>query len=164
MDRVSEAVELFKQGYACSQAILAVYADPARLDRDRALRLSAGFVAGMWRGETCGAVAGAVMLLGLNHYKDAQRPADARAEVEAKVADFTKAFRERNGGLACRKLLGCDLSAPEGRRTASERNLFGAVCVRLVRDAAEILETMAPRHDAGPPGAAPSQTPGEGGS
>ena len=69
MDKATEAVEMFRNGCACSQAILAVYGPSQGLAKDIALRLAAGFAGGMRMGETCGAVTGAFMVLGLRHCK-----------------------------------------------------------------------------------------------
>jgi C_GCAxxG_C_C family probable redox protein len=142
MSDVSKAVEMFRGGCACSQAILAVYGARLGLPREQALQLAAGFAGGMRLGETCGAVAGAFMVLGLRHGStDCGQPA-GRTEVYARVLDFAERFKQRNGSLTCRDLLGCDISTAEGMKQAREQNLFKTTCVQIVRDAAEILEEM----------------------
>lgn len=142
MDKASEAVEMFRDGCACSQAILVAYGCPLGLAREQALQVSSGFAGGMRMGDTCGAVTGAFMVLGLLHGGSDSATGAGRAEVYAKVLDFADRFGERNGTLACRDLLGCDLRTPEGLAQAREQNLFKTVCVKMVRDAAEILEEM----------------------
>ena len=52
------------------------------------------------------------------------------------------AFRDRNGTLLCRELLGVDVSTPEGMRTVREKDLFRTVCPKFVRSAGEILEGL----------------------
>lgn len=141
--KVSDAVELFLAGSACSQAVLAVYGEPLGLDRAWAMRIAAGFAGGMRLGETCGAVTGALMVLGLRHAPEDCDTAARRAEVYARVVDFAERFKKRNGSLLCRELLGCDISTPEGMKQAQERNLFKTTCVKMVQDACEILEEMA---------------------
>lgn len=145
MDRPSEAVERFRDGCACSQAILAVYGGPLGLSREQAMQVAAGFAGGMRMGETCGAVTGAFMVLGLRHGGADSATGAGRAEVYAKVLDFAHRFTARNGALACRDLLGCDVSTAEGMTQAREQNLFQTTCVKMVRDAAEILEEMGGR-------------------
>ncbi|OHB67998.1 MAG: hypothetical protein A2V70_06630 [Planctomycetes bacterium RBG_13_63_9] len=151
MSRVSQAVELFQQDCACSQAILATYGETLGLDRNRALRLATGFAGGMRMGETCGAVTGALMVLGLRHGGDHSGTRRGRDAVYAAVQQFTSRFQQRNGSVICKDLLGCDISTPEGMQTARQQNLFKTKCTRMVQDAAEILEDMAPglppRHD-----------------
>ena len=141
-NRVSDAVELFLSGCSCSQAVLTVYGEPLGLDKSSAMRIAAGFAGGMRLGETCGAVTGAFMVLGLRHSPENANTRDARAEVYARVADFARRFKKRNGTLVCRELLGCDISTPEGMRQAQEQNLFSTTCVKMVQDACEILEEM----------------------
>ncbi len=140
--KASEAVDLFRAGCACSQAILAVYGEPLGLDRACAMRIAAGFAGGMRLGETCGAVTGAFMVLGLRHMPETGHADASRAEVYARVRDFAERFKKRNGSLVCRELLGCDISTPDGLRQAQEQNLFTTTCVKLVQDAGEILEEM----------------------
>jgi C_GCAxxG_C_C family probable redox protein len=93
-------------------------------------------------GETCGAVTGAFMVLGLRHAGENCDTAAGRADLYARVLDFAKRFRERNGSIVCRDLLGCDISTPDGMRQAQQRNLFKTTCVKIVEDAARILEEM----------------------
>lgn len=142
MSKVSEAAELFRNGCACSQAVLAVYAEPLGLSRETAMQIATGFAGGMRLGDTCGAVTGALMVLGLRHASENCDTAAGRADVYARVVEFAKRFREKNGTLVCRELLGCDISTPQGMRQAQERNLFKTVCVKMVENAAAILEEM----------------------
>ena len=44
-----KAVQLFQEGYNCSQAVFAAFADKYGIDRELALRLSASFGGGMGR-------------------------------------------------------------------------------------------------------------------
>jgi C_GCAxxG_C_C family probable redox protein len=68
MKKSDEALECFKGGFNCAQAILSTYGQPYGLDRGASLRVALGFGAGMGRlGETCGALTGAFMVLGLKH-------------------------------------------------------------------------------------------------
>ncbi len=143
MSDVEKTVQLFRAGCACSQAVLAVYGTPLGLDREQAMQLASGFAGGMRQGETCGAVTAAYMVLGLRHAAADCDTGPGRSQVYTQVLEFSRRFRERNGSLACRDLLGCDISTPEGMKQAREQGLFGTTCVRMVRDAAEILEQMA---------------------
>ncbi len=142
MSDVSRAEQMFRDGCACSQAILDVYGTPLGLSHDQAMRVSAGFAGGMRLGETCGAVTGAFMVLGLRHGATDCGTPRGREEVYERVVEFARRFRERNGSICCRDLLGCDISTPEGMTQAQEQNLFKTTCVQMVRDAARILEEM----------------------
>jgi hypothetical protein len=84
------------------------------------------------------------MALGLAHCGSDCVSGEGRQAAYAEVASFNKAFRERHGSLLCRELLGCDLSTPEGAKSASEQHLFLTKCPELVRDAALILDEALP--------------------
>lgn len=64
MTRKEKALEYFRRGFHCSQAILASYADLCGLTEKQALKLGACFGSGMRKGEVCGACSGALMVLG----------------------------------------------------------------------------------------------------
>jgi len=140
MTRAGDAQANFSQGNNCSQAVLAAFAPEFGLERETALRLAAAFGGGMARaGETCGAVSGALMVIGLRYGQVTveDRPAKERT-YEAGQA-FMARFRERHGTLKCRELLGYDLGTAEGHAAVKERGLFKTLCSQLVFDAAEIV-------------------------
>jgi len=140
MSDVDRAVDLFRSGCACSQAVLAAFGPRYGLDEAAALRVASGFGSGMRMGETCGAVTGAFMVLGLASCRASCRTADERQPACEAVTSFAAEFRRRQGALACRDLLGCDVSVPEGRADARARGLFTTRCVDLVRASAELLD------------------------
>ncbi len=144
MDGVSKAVELFRGGCACSQAVLAAYGPRYGLSEPHALRVAAGFAGGMRMAGTCGAVTGAFMVFGLAKCGPGCNVAEGRQAAYDAVTGFSKAFQERQGSLTCRELLGCDISTPDGARAAREAGLFQSRCVDVVRCAAELVEEMLP--------------------
>ena len=112
------------------------------LDREFALRIASGFAAGMRMAETCGAVTGAIMVLGLARATVESTTAKLREPVYQVVKEFNAEFERRNRTLVCRDLLGCDIRTEEGMQAAKERGLYKTICPKMVQDAAEILETM----------------------
>jgi C_GCAxxG_C_C family probable redox protein len=109
IDRKENAVNKFNRGYACSQSILTEYCKLFDLDEETALKLSAGFAAGMRNGKTCGAVTGAIMVLGLKFGNRHCDNADGRKNVYDAVAEYTKRFEQLHGSTDCRELLGCNV-------------------------------------------------------
>lgn len=145
MSDADKAVALFQNGCACSQAILGTYGQRYGMDETQALRVAAGFAGGMRRAETCGAVTGGLMVLGLAWCDgEACRTIDGRREAYGAVISLATEFERRHGSLECRALLGVDVSTPEGAQVAEERGLFRTRCVELVRDAAVLLEERLP--------------------
>jgi C_GCAxxG_C_C family probable redox protein len=120
-----------------------VYGGRSGLDRETAFRIAGAFGAAMARtGETCGSVTGALMVIGLNHAKTPKDDDDSREITYALAQEFMDTFRERNGPLRCRDILGVDVSTPEGIAEARKRDLFRTVCPKFVKEAGEILEEI----------------------
>ncbi len=142
MSRVDDAVQCFCRGAACSQAVLGTYGPAVGLEREQGMKLAAGFAGGMRLAQTCGAVTGAFMVLGLKHAGPNCHQRDGRESVYAAVCAFTTRFQQRNSTVVCRELMGCDISTPEGAEKAKKEGLFRTICPKLVQDAAEILEEM----------------------
>ena len=92
--------------------------------------------------QTCGAVTGAFMVLGLKYGNADIHDKEVRERIYGLVREFARRLESRNGSIVCRELLGCDISKPEGAMAAKENGLFTSVCPKLVRDAAEILDEM----------------------
>lgn len=139
---VERAGALFKEGFSCSQAVAAVFGPRYGLDEAAVLKVSACFGGGMQAAEVCGAVSGAVMVIGMKDgYAD---PKDKAAKFHAlgRTAEFMRLFRERHGRLTCRELLGCDIMTPEGKQKALDAKLFATACPDFVAGAARILEEM----------------------
>ncbi len=134
------ALEFFKNGFSCSQAILAAFADGFALPRETALKIAAGLGGGLKCGEVCGAVSGAVLVIGLKYGPTDPKDKEAKKICNAKTEDFMRAFREKQGATRCMDLLGCDVSTPEGMQKARDEKLFTTRCVDLVSDAVDILE------------------------
>ncbi len=123
--------------------MLSTYGPRSGLDREMALKVAGAFGGGMGRlGATCGAVTGAFMVIGLEYGKTKDDDDEARERTYGLVHAFTTKFRDRNGSLLCRELLGHDLATPEGMEAVAEKQLFHVLCPRFVRDAAEILEEI----------------------
>ena len=142
MSRVDDAVQCFCRGAACSQAILATYGPSVGLPVEQGMKLASGFAGGMRLAQTCGAVTGAFMVLGLKYAGPNCDHRDGREEVYNALRKFTVAFQERNHTVVCKDLLGCDISTPEGL-AVHRQGVHRARCTKLVRDAVEIVSILA---------------------
>jgi C_GCAxxG_C_C family probable redox protein len=140
MSEVQNAVSCFKEGFMCSQAVFSAYAGQFGMEREAALKVSAAFGGGMGRmGEVCGAVTGAFMVLGLKYGRTSVRDAKSHEKITRLVREFAERFKSLNGSILCRELLGCDLGTPDGQRAFVDKKLRDTLCVKFVRDAAEIV-------------------------
>jgi C_GCAxxG_C_C family probable redox protein len=93
-------------------------------------------------GETCGAVTGGLMVIGLKHAKMRKDDDDSRDLSYALAQEFMDAFRDLNRSLLCRELLGLDVNTPEGISEVRKRDLFRTVCPKFVKGAGELLEEL----------------------
>ena len=142
-NRSDKAVSIFKEGINCSQSVLSCFAADLGLDKDMALKLAAGFGGGMGRmAQTCGAVTGAYMVIGLKHGAITGQDKAAKEHTYQVVRDFNDRFKARNQSLTCKELLKCDISTPVGFDEAKQKGLLTTICPKMVRDAVEILEEM----------------------
>ena len=133
---------LFDSGLYCAESVLTAMVESLGIASELIPRIATGFCSGMSRtSQTCGAVTGAFMVLGLK-YGDPRSNAEAKERTYEAVREFSRLFKERHGSILCRKLLGCDIGTPEGMAEAKNKDLFKTICSTLVRDAAEILEGL----------------------
>jgi len=139
--RSNEALERFKGGYFCSQAVLSVFCEELGMDPMTALKVSSGFGGGMGRmGEVCGAVTGALMVLGLQDWRANPPTPDEKNKVSERVRAFSREFKKRHGSIICKDLIGCDLSTPQGYKEAADKGVFVSLCRPVVEDAVKIVE------------------------
>ncbi|MFX0018181.1 MAG: C-GCAxxG-C-C family protein [Promethearchaeota archaeon] len=143
MNKIEKAISLFSQGHNCAQAVLKAYGTQYGLDGDLAFKITSTLGGGLARsGNTCGAVTGALMALGLRYRNLNVEDKENRELTYETGMNFIKQFRSIYGTIKCKELLGCDISTLEGREKANNNNLFEELCPKFVKSAAEILETV----------------------
>ena len=139
-DRGERAKALFYEGYNCSQAVLCAFEDVTGFDRETSAKIASSFGGGMGRlREVCGAVSGALLVLGIAEgYSDPADP-EAKKAHYALVQEFARRFREKNGSIVCRELLKnvktTSGAVPEPR---TEEFYKKRPCPELIADAARI--------------------------
>ena len=143
MSRVQDAVQTFKRGFSCSQAVLAAVSEPLGLDREKALKISQPFGGGMASmGLTCGAVTGAMLAIGLKYGRTQPEDEEAKQKTYRLVRELLRRFQDRHGSIVCRDLIGVDLNTPDGHELGAKRGVFENLCPGFVADAVEILEEI----------------------
>lgn len=133
----------FEQGYNCSQSVALAFADEVGMDGKLIARLTGGFGGGIGRmREACGTVSGtAFVLSALYGYSD-PTDADAKAQLYADVQKVAGEFKDKNGSVVCRDLLGLtkdgfDNPQPEKRTDTYYKK---RPCGDLVKMSADLLE------------------------
>ena len=145
-ERVALAVELFKEGYNCSQSVVAAYADIYGFTRDQALKMSASFGGGIGRmRETCGAACGMFLLAGLETGCTDPKDNGGKGANYAIVQDMAAKFAQVNGSIICAELLGLrekkdtGIGSPVQPQERTAEYYKKRPCVEMVRSAAQIF-------------------------
>ena len=142
MDHKQKALDYFSQKLHCSQSVLASFAEECGITEEQALRLGSCFGGGMRKGEVCGAVSGALMVLGLLYGETKAGDAEGR-ESSNKVNDLLMdRFKEKCGSYVCNDLLGCDITTEEGHQYCVDNKLFTEFCPKMVAAAVDIVEEI----------------------
>ena len=142
MNKAEQAKQLFLDGHNCAQAVFCAFADELDISQEMAQSLSACFGGGLGRQrEVCGAVSGMCMALSLKYAPKDPTDHTAKAAFYARIQELCKKFKDENGSIICRELLGLppgpQSPIPE-KRTAQYYS--HRACADKVRCAADILE------------------------
>ncbi len=139
-----EVLKAFEEGYDCCQVVFHYWAEKLGLDGNLAYKISSGFGAGMLQGETCGAVIGAYMALGLKYgfCETGQKGEEQKVASIIKNIEFRGKFLEKYPSSMCKELLEADFSTQEGMQKIKEKQLMTTVCPQLVADVIDILEEI----------------------
>jgi C_GCAxxG_C_C family probable redox protein len=144
MTRTEDAVLYFADGFACTPAVFTVFGKEMGLSEDQCLKIGCAFGGGMARNQyTCGAVTGALMVLGLHFGRGSEDGIEKKDFTYEKTNEFFKEFINRHGAILCKDLLqGLNMNDPEDKKKIEDLKLFQTVCVNYVRDAVEIAERL----------------------
>jgi len=125
--------------FNCAQTVFSLFASDLGIDEKTALKISSGFGGGMACAETCGAVTGAYMVIGMKHGHATPTP-DEKAKTKILIQKFNEKFKQKHGSLICKNLTGFDISTPEGSSAAREEGVFNTKCPAFIKTACNILE------------------------
>ncbi len=143
MSNIEKAISSFRGNFNCAQSVFSSYATQNGIDRETALKLATGFGGGMGRMQnTCGAVSGAFMVIGLRYGMGESGDTEARDKTYEVVREFTNRFQKIHGSINCKELLGCEISTLEGREYYDQNDFFEKKCLEYVKDSAKILEDI----------------------
>lgn len=142
MNHVDKAEEYFCNNFNCSQAVFTSFATELGLDEKLALKISTQFGGGARKGEMCGAVSGALMVLGLKYGHCHAEDMEEKGKAYQIAENFMNKFIEKQGTVVCRELLGYDISKTEDMERIKELNLFKTICPKMIRCATELVEQI----------------------
>ena len=142
MSKAALARGFFEQGYNCCQSLLLAFAEDIGLSDEVALRLASSFGGGMGKlREVCGALTGAFMVIGMKKGTVHPDADDEKAAQYALIQELAGSFKQKNGSILCRDLIGEDYmpgDAVPGKRTQAYYD--SRPCAALIEDAVRMLE------------------------
>ena len=109
MEHAKQLRDITEKHYNCAQSVLVPFAKEMGMSEEQAYNIGAHFGAGMRHGSTCGALSGALMVLGAMGY----------GEQEAQA--MLKRFREKNGCTDCAHLLAAAKERGEEKKPHCDR-------------------------------------------
>jgi C_GCAxxG_C_C family probable redox protein len=142
MTKSEKAVQYHRDHFNCAQSVLAPFGPDFGISEDDSLKISCAFGGGMGRQQhVCGAVTGALMVLGLKYGKALNDDESKKQFTYAKTNEFFAEFKKLHKSINCKELLnGLNLRDAEDYKKIQELNLFETHCTKYVADAAMIVE------------------------
>lgn len=143
MSKGDIAKQNFMNGYNCSQAVLLAFCEDFGLEKETALKISEPFGGGMGRmREVCGTVTGMFMVIGLAMGNDNSKDNTTKKNVYKSVQELAEKFKQDNGSIICRELLGLQKANKESYVPSERTTEYykKRPCPELCKYAADILE------------------------
>mgnify|MGYP000006487888 FL=1 len=150
MSKGDIAKQNFLNGYNCSQAVLLAFCEDFGLEKETALKISEPFGGGMGRmREVCGTVTGMFMVLGLAMGNSDAKDGSTKKNVYKSVQALAEKFKEDNGSIICRELLGLQKANKESYVPSERTTEYykKRPCPELCKYAADILEEYLKEED-----------------
>lgn len=133
----------YNSGFNCCQSILHAFAHETKISREKSLMLGTAFGAGIaGRGEICGAVTGALMVIGLISGRAHVDDETAKEKTRILSEEFLNQFTQDLGSILCRELLQEDPSTEDGLKRIRKQELFTSFCPDVVEKSEKILQKL----------------------
>lgn len=143
-DKKQKALSYFNNSFNCAQSVLVSFGTELGLSEDECLKLATAFGAGMAKHQyTCGAVTGALMVLGLKYGKALNDPENNKVDTYDTASDFLKQFENKNGSIICKDLLkGLNMNNDADLEKINKLGLFENECENYIQSSVEIVEKI----------------------
>ena len=141
-EKMTQKAKLVEEKFACfncAQTVFSLFASELGIDEKLALKIASGFGGGMNRAETCGAVTGAYMVIGMKHGHSTS-DSEKKAFTKMQIQEFNSLFEKKHKSLICKELTGFDISTSDGADGAAKENVFETKCPEFIKTACTILE------------------------
>ena len=125
------AIEKHDLGYNCAQSVALTYADLVDMAPEHLFKITEGFGLGGGNMQgTCGAISGAIALIGLLNSCGDLEPPSTKAQTYALGREILERFKAQNGSVLCHELKG----AGTGKVLRS--------CPDCIMDACQLFEEL----------------------
>lgn len=144
MKPAEQAQKYFANNFSCSQSVFAAFAPGLGLSVNNSLKVACAFGAGMGRQQqTCGAVTGALMALGMKYGKGINDGNEKKEQTFAMTEILLDKFAQIHGSINCRELLdGLNMNNPDDLERIQNKKMFETRCPKYVATAAQIVEEL----------------------
>jgi C_GCAxxG_C_C family probable redox protein len=116
-----------------------VFGEDLGMETETCAQIATAFGGGIAHlGLTCGAVTGALMVMGRMHGGFGEKKQATYLLVE----EFVKRFKDIHGSISCTELIGYDLGDPDQLAEARAKGLFAEKCAGYVKTAVKLLEHL----------------------
>ena len=124
----NKALDYYKNGYNCAQSILKACNEELSLtdNENQLLKATMGLGTGMFVGETCGAVTGAIMALSLKLGSSDAGDKENMKKVFKQIKIFETSLKEKNCSMNCKEL----------------KTVHKVDCQKVIKDSAEQLKNQ----------------------
>lgn len=138
------AAATFQSGYNCAQSVISSFSTDFEMERDALLKLASPFGSGIAKTqETCGAVTGALMAIGLKYGKGIRGTEEDKMHAYQLSRQLIEAFSKEHGCTNCLKLMdNLDMNTPEGIAKIKELDLHNTRCINYIKTAVKLTEEI----------------------
>lgn len=148
MTHTEKATDFLMQEFHCSQALTGAFAEEFGYSLKNVMKISTCFGGGMHRGELCGCITAATMIIGMAFGLYDPQDKELEAFGYKNADEFYYRFREKMGGKTfCREILGKDFSKPDELAEIRREGLVKKVCPHVLQASIEIIEDILNRHE-----------------
>ena len=142
-ERCEIAIRAHEEGLNCAQCVLLAYQDMTGMTREQCWGIGTGFGGGVRYGGICGAISGAVMVLGMLYPHTPENGAAGKKASTVRTREFISRFQQRFVHTECRELLqDQDLNATDLTRELGVTGHCGILIVSAVDMLFDYLEEL----------------------
>lgn len=142
------AMNYFGQGYNCAQSVFAAYTDRTNVSESQSLKIASAFGGGIADTQkTCGAISGALMVLGSSLY-NIDNPVISKDIVKQYSQTLLNLIEEKYSTSNCAEITNINFSKDKPLDETQQKEM-DKVCLQVIEDVCIILDQMVKSQNAG---------------